>query len=53
MSYALLGGLVITTIYNGMGLIQIGAAGQDMVIAVVLLAAVTVDALSHRGRIGR
>ncbi|HEX3898076.1 MAG TPA: ABC transporter permease [Mycobacteriales bacterium] len=53
MVNALLGGLVITTIYNGMGLIQIGAAGQDMVIAVVLLAAVTVDALSHRGRIGR
>lgn len=53
MVNALLGGLVITTIYNGMGLIQIGAAGQDMVIALVLLAAVTVDALSHRGRIGR
>jgi D-xylose transport system permease protein len=53
MVNALLGGLVITTIYNGMGLIQIGAAGQDMVIALVLLAAVTVDAISHRGRIGR
>jgi D-xylose transport system permease protein len=50
MSYAVLGGFVITTIYNGMGLIQIGAAGQSMVIALVLLAAVTVDAVAHRGR---
>jgi D-xylose transport system permease protein len=50
MSQAVLGGVVITTIYNGMGLIQIGDAGQDMVIALVLLAAVTVDAVARRGR---
>ncbi|HVV75289.1 MAG TPA: ABC transporter permease [Mycobacteriales bacterium] len=49
MSFAVLGGVVIATIYNGMALIQIGAAGQEMVIALVLLAAVTVDAISHRG----
>jgi D-xylose transport system permease protein len=50
MSHAVLGGIVITTIYNGMGLIQIGPAGQSMVIALVLLAAVTVDAVARRGR---
>jgi D-xylose transport system permease protein len=50
MFHALLGGIVITTIYNGMGLIQIGAAAQDMVIGLVLLAAVAVDALARRGR---
>jgi D-xylose transport system permease protein len=50
MIHAVLGGLVITTIYNGMGLIQIGAAGQSMVVALVLLAAVTVDAVARRGR---
>jgi D-xylose transport system permease protein len=50
MSQAVLGGIVITTIYNGMGLIQISDAGQDMVIALVLLAAVTVDAVARRGR---
>jgi D-xylose transport system permease protein len=49
MSFAVLGGLVIATIYNGMALISIGAAGQEMVIALVLLAAVTVDAIAHRG----
>ncbi len=50
MSGALIGGVVLATIFNGMGLIQIGAAGQDMVIALVLLAAVTVDAIARRGR---
>ncbi len=49
MSFAVLGGIVIATIYNGMALIAIGAAGQEMVIAIVLLAAVTVDAVAHRG----
>ncbi|MGN6473828.1 MAG: sugar ABC transporter permease [Mycobacteriales bacterium] len=49
MSFAVLGGIVIATIYNGMALIQIGAAGQEMVIALVLLAAVIVDAIAHRG----
>jgi D-xylose transport system permease protein len=50
MIHAVLGGVVITAIYNGMGLVQIGTAGQDMVIGLVLLAAVTVDAVSRRGR---
>lgn len=48
--HALLGGLVVATIYNGMGLINLSAATQLMVTALVLLAAVTVDALSRRNR---
>jgi D-xylose transport system permease protein len=50
MSFAVLGGIIIATIYNGMALISIGTAGQEMVIAVVLIAAVIVDAIAHRGR---
>ncbi|HEY3941643.1 MAG TPA: hypothetical protein VGL60_04090 [Acidimicrobiales bacterium] len=50
MIHALLGGLVIATIYNGMGLLGMSAATQYMVTALVLLAAVTVDALARRGR---
>ncbi len=50
MIHALLGGLVIATIYNGMGLIGLAAAYQYMVTAVVLLAAVTIDSLARRGR---
>jgi D-xylose transport system permease protein len=53
MVHALLGGLVIAAIYNGMGLLGLGAAEQDMVTALVLLAAVTVDALARRGRTTR
>ena len=49
MVHALLGGLVIATIYNGMGLLSLQADIQYMITALVLLAAVTVDALSRRG----
>jgi D-xylose transport system permease protein len=49
MLHALLGGVVVATIYNGMGLLNLSSAAQDMVIALVLLAAVTVDALARRG----
>ena len=45
---ALIGGLVIATIYNGMGLIGLSASSQYMVTALVLLAAATVDALARR-----
>jgi len=48
--YALLGGLVIATIYNGMGLLGLAAAYQYMVTALVLLAAVTIDSIARRGR---
>jgi D-xylose transport system permease protein len=49
MVHALLGGIVIATIYNGMGLLALSAATQYMVTAMVLLAAVTVDAVARRG----
>ncbi|MDA8392975.1 MAG: ABC transporter permease [Actinomycetota bacterium] len=48
--HAVLGGLVIAAIYNGMGLLGMGAAVQYMVTALVLLAAVTVDAVARRNR---
>ena len=51
MVHALLGGLVIATIYNGLGLLGISAATQFMVTALVLLAAVSIDALARRGRV--
>ena len=49
MLHALLGGLVVAAIYNGLGLLGMSAAATDIVTALVLLAAVTVDALA-RGR---
>jgi D-xylose transport system permease protein len=50
MTHALLGGLVIATIYNGTLLIQLGDAYQYMITAAVLLGAVTVDALARRAK---
>ena len=50
MVHALLGGIVIATIYNGMGLLGLAASYQFMVTALVLLAAVTIDSLARRGR---
>jgi D-xylose transport system permease protein len=46
--HALLGGIVIAAVYNGLGLLGIGAAGTDVATALVLLAAVTVDSLVRR-----
>jgi D-xylose transport system permease protein len=51
--HAVLGGIVIASIYNGMGLLGLSAASQYIVTALVLLAAVTVDALARRGRTAR
>jgi D-xylose transport system permease protein len=48
MVHALIGGVVIAVIYNGMGLIGLDAATQDIVIGFVLLAAVSVEAISRR-----
>jgi len=48
MLYAVIGGLVIATIANGMGLIGLSASAQYMVTALVLLAAASVDALARR-----
>ena len=51
--HAVLGGLVIAAIANGMGLQGYSAAAQYIVTALVLLAAVTIDALARRGRTAR
>jgi ABC-type xylose transport system permease subunit len=48
MLNALLGGLVVATIYNGLGLIGLSAAATDIVTAIVLLAAVTIDTQARR-----
>jgi D-xylose transport system permease protein len=48
MLHALLGGLVVATIYNGLSLIGMSSAATDIVTAIVLLAAVTVDTLARR-----
>ena len=49
MMHALIGGFVIGTIYNGLALLQFGAAQQYIATALVLLAAVTIDSLARRG----
>ncbi len=46
---AVLGGFVVAVIYNGVALIGLGAAGQYIWTGLVLLAAVTLDALARRG----
>jgi D-xylose transport system permease protein len=51
--HALLGGLLIGEIYNGMGLLGLTSAWQYMITALVLLAAVTVDAVARRGNATR
>jgi D-xylose transport system permease protein len=48
MLHALLGGLVVAAIDNGLGLIGLSAAATDIVTAIVLLAAVTIDTLARR-----
>ena len=47
--HAVLGGLVIAAIDNGMGLQGYSAAAKYVVTALVLLAAVTIDAFARRG----
>ena len=47
---AVLGALVIASIDNGLGLLGLSAGTKFVVTALVLLAAVTVDSLSRRGR---
>ncbi|MBI2708958.1 MAG: ABC transporter permease [Actinobacteria bacterium] len=48
--HAVLGGVVIAAIDNGMGLQGFSAASKYIVTALVLLAAVTIDAVARRGR---
>jgi D-xylose transport system permease protein len=50
MMDALLGGLVVGVIANGLQLLGLNASTQLMWTALVLLAAVTIDALTRRGR---
>jgi len=47
---AILGGLVIASIDNGMGLLGLSAALRYVVTGIVLILAVTIDALASRGR---
>ncbi|MGC8627321.1 MAG: sugar ABC transporter permease [Acidimicrobiales bacterium] len=51
--HALLGALVIAAIANGLGLLGMGAAATDMVTALVLIAAITVDSVARRGERAR
>ncbi len=48
--HGVLGGIVVAAIFNGMGLLGFQAAVQYMVTALVLLAAVIIDAVSRRNR---
>jgi D-xylose transport system permease protein len=48
---AFLGAIVITMIDNGLGLLNVSAGTKYIVTALVLLAAVTLDSLSRRGRV--
>lgn len=48
--HAVLGGLVIAGIDNGMGLLGLSAAAKFVVTGLVLLIAVSIDALARRGR---
>jgi D-xylose transport system permease protein len=48
--HGVLGGLVIAAIDNGMGLVGFSAAAKYMVTALVLVIAVTIDAVTRRNR---
>ena len=50
--HAVLGGIVIAAIDNGMGLQGFSAASRNIVTAIVLIAAVTIDAIARRGSAG-
>ena len=46
--HALLGGVLIAAVFNGLGLMGINAAGQDIATAIVLVVAATVDSIVRR-----
>ena len=50
MLHAVLGGLVVATIDNGLALIGLTAAATNIITAIVLLAAVTIDTVARRSR---
>jgi D-xylose transport system permease protein len=45
---AVLGGVIVAVIYNGLGLLGLGAASQNIWTAAVLLAAVAIDTVARR-----
>jgi D-xylose transport system permease protein len=49
MVHALIGGLIIAVIYNGMALLSMSPPTVYMVTGLVLLAAVTIDSVARRG----
>jgi D-xylose transport system permease protein len=51
MRDAILGGLVVAVIDNGMGLLGYGAGIQFLVTGAVLLVSASVDAISRRGNL--
>jgi D-xylose transport system permease protein len=53
MLHAVLGGLVVGVIYNGLELLGLSASAQLMWTALVLLAAVIVDRVTRRGQVAR
>ncbi len=53
MVNALLGGIVIAVVFNGLAIMGVSAAVQDIVTAVVLVAAVSLDALVRRRAVTR
>jgi D-xylose transport system permease protein len=46
--HGVIGGLVIAGIVNGMALLELSAPFQYVITGLVLMAAVTVDAVTHR-----
>jgi D-xylose transport system permease protein len=48
MSHGVLGGLVIGGIYNGMYLLGLAVQWEFIITGIVLISAVTIDALSRR-----
>jgi D-xylose transport system permease protein len=53
MVNALLGGFVISVVYNGLAIMGVNPAVQDMATAVVLIAAVSLDAIVRRRAVAR
>ncbi|HEY1824726.1 MAG TPA: hypothetical protein VGG21_02050 [Acidimicrobiales bacterium] len=49
MIHALVGGLVIATIYNGMALIQLNQSVELMATGAVLVVAIAIDSIARRG----
>ena len=47
---AVLGGVIVAVIYNGLQLLGLGAASQNIWTAIVLLAAVTIDTVARRSQ---